>query len=161
MISYPFRGGTVAEVWDSAETVRVTLASGKIVMGAPEPTQDYLEHALRIGYTSFRDPRWALCRDHELTHCWLAEARDLSESPTLRDVANGIAREFVGEESVPDYQWQEEREVLALQRFWLKGDHNDDPGGVLSALQWEIGDLHAARDDYRRRFCLPYRERAA
>ena len=161
MISYAFRGGTTVEVWDSAETTRVTLPGGAVVMGMPHPTQAYLDHALEVGYGSYRDPRWGLCRDHELTHCWLAEARDLAESPTLRAVAEGKAREHVGDENVPGWQWLEEREVLALQRFWLRGDHNDDPGGVLSALQWELGNLHDARADYKRRFCLPYRERAA
>ncbi len=147
---YHFAGDAIAEVWDSERTIRVTLPGGAQVHGVPHTTDVYLKRALSLGYAG-PDPSWLMCREHEMAHCYLAELRDLKESPTLRDVAENRAREHIGDHAVPGYQWQEEGEVLALQWYFNSGDRSDDPKGTLSALAWEF-DLSAAREEFIRRF---------
>lgn len=151
MIRYDFAGGTYVEVWDNGTTTRIHLASGKKVWGYPHyDSKEYRQKAIECGYGDHPNPCWALCREHELTHCFLAEKRDLRESRTIRAVADGQALEHLG--SAPKWQWIEETEVIAWQKFLNSGDHNNDPGGILSALRDEIGDLYEARQEFIDRF---------
>ncbi|MFW6079462.1 MAG: hypothetical protein ACODAE_07575, partial [Gemmatimonadota bacterium] len=53
-------------------------------------------------------------------------------SPTLWDVAHGPP------DPAPDYHYEEEADVLALQRLLNTGDPTDDPDGRLAALAREI-----------------------
>lgn len=153
---YEFAGGTVADVWEAGKTVRVTLPDGSVVWGVPHLEDSYLQKALAAGYGDWEDPKWGLCREHELTHCWLAEMRDLSESPVLRAVADQQALEHFGEDRsrVPEWQWREEGEVMAWQRFVNSGNHNDDPGGILSAMRDEFGAIYEHREAFLYRFRL-------
>lgn len=75
-----------------------------------------------------------MCFEHECTHSLLARARNLPHSPVLWDVAHNKPTDRV---DFPAH-YQEEAEVLALQRYLNTGDHNDDPKGILSALAFEF-----------------------
>ncbi len=130
-------GDTILLLWSPAYTETLYF-DGTKVPAAPSGTQEQAHTARSLGYG---DDVPRMVQEHEVLHTLLAEARDLPVSPVLWDVAHGVRVEGRRLEE----HYQEEREVLALQRYLNTGDRNQDPGGVLSALDFEI-DLDAVRE---------------
>ncbi len=123
--------GCIVRVYPAARYLETIYPDGSMLPAAPHDTDAYRQTARACGYGV---DTWALCREHELLHSLLAEERDLCQSPTLWDVAHGVA---------PDaaqlaVHHREESEVLALQLYANTGDTNIDPHGVLSALAMEF-----------------------
>src|SRR5215470_5865396 len=63
---------------------RITLPSGHVVEGEPEPTEAYRRTARELGYG---DDTLAMCRDHDPLHAPLAEWLGLDASFALREAA--------------------------------------------------------------------------
>jgi hypothetical protein len=97
-------GGTVVEVWPHG--TRVILADGKEVHGEPNNDDAYRCMAESLGYGP---DTLKMCQHHDLAHVALAHFMGLSESPTLRRVAEGLG-------STDLTNW-EEAFVLSAVRF--------------------------------------------
>lgn len=97
-------GACTFEIWPAH--VRTILPLGEVT-AAPQDDDDYGARAVELGYGA---DRFAMCRDHELVHCWLAALLGLDASPALTAVATGrpLSAEASG---------IEEAAVLAVQRF--------------------------------------------
>ena len=83
-----------------------TMPGGARIVAAPQDNDDYRRTALRLGYGS---DTIRMCHDHDACHAWLAQALGLPESPSLRNVADGIG-------DTP-LTWLEEDAVCAVQRY--------------------------------------------
>ena len=97
-------GGT-AVAHDGPYTI-TTLPGGARIVAAVENTDAYRVTALRLGYGS---DTLRMMREHEAGHAWLAHVIGLPESPTLRNVADGL-----GDTALTGL---EEDAVCAIQRF--------------------------------------------
>lgn len=116
---------TLVRVWN-AEAWMATRIDGYpfVSTGNPDdPASVALAHEL--GYDG---DTWAMSRDHELLHSWLAVRRGLPFSPTLWAVSRGDKRLTAD----PIREW-EEGDVLALQKFLRHGAFDPDLGRVAPA----------------------------
>jgi hypothetical protein len=100
---------TIARVWNS-EAWMVTRIDGYPFVSTGNPDDDdavALAHELGYGGDT-----WAMSRDHELLHSWLAVRRGLPFSPTLWAVSRGDKR--LTADAIREW---EEGDILALQKF--------------------------------------------
>lgn len=98
-----FGGTTVAH--EGPYTI-TTLPGGARIVAAVENTDAYRVTALRLCYGS---DTLRMMREHEAGHAWLAHVIGLPESPTLRNVADGL-----GDTALTGL---EEDAVCCIQRF--------------------------------------------
>lgn len=95
-------GWTLVEVFDGF--VRTTLPDGTTLDAHPVDGEEHQARAKALGYASL----WDMCKEHDPTHALLAYAIGLTESPALRQTAEGRETELAG---------LEECAVLAIQAF--------------------------------------------
>lgn len=138
--------GQVAHVlWNADYSETVFLGDGSKVKALAHHSPEQRATAHACGYyardqdtpaDAARIPVQRMCWEHEVVHTLLARARDLAVSPVLWVVAHNLhADPKPGQQE----EWgREEAEVLALQRYLNTRDHNNDPGGILSALADEF-----------------------
>ncbi|MFW6079074.1 MAG: hypothetical protein ACODAE_05595 [Gemmatimonadota bacterium] len=131
-VTIRFPGCTIL-FWNGGTYTETVFPDGTKCCALPEGTPEQAETAEELGYG---DDVHAMCREHEALHTLLALARGLPHSPTLWDVAHGPP------DPAPDHHYEEEADVLALQRLLNTGDPANDPDGRLTALAREI-DLDA------------------
>ena len=98
------RNGTVISRVPQGAIVR--LPGGETIRSRPQDTPEYRLTAHELGYG---DDTLGMCRDHDATHAWLADAIGLPDSPALR-VSAGLDRD--GPLARAD-----EAATLSLQRF--------------------------------------------
>lgn len=127
-VTIRFPGCTIL-IWNEGTYTETVFPDGTKCPALPHRTPEQAHTAAELGYGDDVD---AMCREHEVLHTLLALARGLPHSPTLWDVAHGPP------DPAPDYHYEEEAEVLALQRLLNAGDPADDPEGRLAALAEEI-----------------------
>lgn len=94
---------TVGDGW-----VKTTLADGTTIHAIPGTEAEDRARAASLGYGEGDGALWAMTRDHDRFHAWLAYGLGLKESPALRQTAQGQQSELAG---------AEEEVILALQRF--------------------------------------------
>lgn len=120
---------TIVRVWNS-EVWMATRIDGYpfVATGNPDdPASVTLAHDLGYGGDT-----WAMSRDHELIHSWLAVWRGLPFSPTLWAVSRGdkhLAADLIRE-------W-EEGDVLALQKYLKLGVCDPDLDRIAPARRRE------------------------
>jgi hypothetical protein len=98
-------------------TCVTSFEGGAEVPAQPNFDQAYMAQAQALGYG--RDV-WALCREHEILHTWLAAIQGYPSSPTLWHVAHGV-------KAPRGLMMDEEAQVLAFQAH-IRGGHYD--GGL-------------------------------
>lgn len=104
---------TEVRVWNP-EYWMVTWIQGRDVVATGNPGDlDAVALAHSLGYGG---DTWAMSRDHELLHSWLAVRRGLPFSPTLWAVSRGD--KHLTADAIRDW---EEGDVLALQKFLRLG----------------------------------------
>lgn len=132
-------GGCYAFVDHGTRVVETHFPDGTVLVACPEDDDDYRRTARDCGYG---EDVWALCREHELIHQFLAVRMGLDCSPTLWSVHHR------DDPAAPDAEARatEEWLVLCFQR-WLNGGLPDEVFGLLG----ERGlDVIALRDEARR-----------
>jgi hypothetical protein len=97
-------------------TCVTSFAGGAEVPAQPNFDQAYMAQAQALGYG--RDV-WALCREHEILHTWLAVVQGGSMSPTLWYVA-------MGRKAPRGLMADEEAQVLAFQKYLHGGQDAGD-----------------------------------
>jgi hypothetical protein len=111
MPEYVFAGCTVI-VDEEHRYLETWFPDGTRVPAAPNYDAASIERAHDLGYEG---DTWAMTRDHELAHSWLAVTSGLGQSPTLWHLAHPEA-EPLGEHDVNG----EEARVLRFQRTLSK-----------------------------------------
>jgi|GEM_PF-4871158 len=119
---YRFRGCEVV-VDERSRYVETRFPDGTKVGSTPNRDDDSLRLAASLGYG---DDTWAMSRDHEIAHAWLAHLRGADRSPTMWRLAHPE-----GEVISDDEVREEEAEVLELQGALDKAairpwDHGDE-----------------------------------
>ena len=105
---HPFAHCRVEE-WPSRRYLRTVFLDGTFCHAAPHDTDDYRATAAALGYGA---DTWAMCREHEMAHVFLAERLHDAVSATLYAVANDA------EDAMPlDLRQAEESLVLDFQRL--------------------------------------------
>lgn len=101
-------------LWPRSYYLETRYSDGTVVKASPEDTASYHRRARECGY---RGPlaTWHLCRDHEISHSLLAEARGMPFSPALWAVAHG-------EPPHTEANGQEEWVTLSFQHWCVTGD---------------------------------------
>ena len=128
-------GQTAHVRWNPDFSEAVFLSDGTKVPGVAQHSLEQLVTARSLYYRG--DDRTAvreMCWEHEVVHSLLAKYRGFPVSTVLWDVAHRVELE----QFQLQQHWQEEAQVLSLQRFLNTRDHNIDPGGYLSSLSFEF-----------------------
>ncbi len=126
-VTIRFPGCTIL-VWNGGAYTETVFEDGTRCPALPHGSEYQARTARELGYGDDVD---AMCREHEIMHTLLAVARGRPYSPVLWDVAHGPP------DPAPAWHYEEEADVLALQRL-LNGGDADDPSGRLEALRREI-----------------------
>ena len=111
-VEYVFPGCSVL-VDEEQQYIETRFPDGTKVPAAPNIDNDSVYTAWDLGYEG---DTWAMTRDHELAHTWLAFLAGHPHSPVLWRVAHeeGLSEDWVREE---------EARVLEWQRGFDKGEH--------------------------------------
>lgn len=109
---------TIVRVWNSEAWMASRVDGYPFVStGNPDdPASVALAHELGYGGDT-----WAMSRDHELLHSWLAVRRGLPFSPTLWAVSRGD--KHLTADAIREW---EEGDVLAVQKFLRLGASDPD-----------------------------------
>jgi hypothetical protein len=99
---------------DSARYVETRFPDGSKVGSTPNHDGHSLRTARHLGYG---DDTWAMSRDHELVHTWLAHLGGLPWSPTMWRLAHPDGPDLPDDVQVAE----EETMVLEFQRLIDKG----------------------------------------
>lgn len=111
-VQYFFRGCTV--IVDGAQRyVETRFPDGCSAGSTPNDDEHTLEVAEEMGYGT---DTWAMSRDHELAHTWLAHVAGLEFSPTMWRIAHPDLEDSIGDVEVSE----EEARVLEFQRTMPK-----------------------------------------
>ena len=93
-----------------AQYVETRFADGTKVGSTPNRDAHSLRTAQRLGYG---DDTWAMSRDHEIAHTWLAHLDGLPWSPTMWRLAHPYDPDLPDDDDVAE----EETRVLEFQRL--------------------------------------------
>jgi hypothetical protein len=83
---YAFPGGCVVTVDDEHQLVTTRFPDGAELVAAPNHTPDDIARAHQLGY---QGDVWAMTRDHDPAHTWLAEQDGYLWSWVMWDLAHG------------------------------------------------------------------------
>jgi hypothetical protein len=117
---------------EGSRYVETRFADGATVGSTPNQDAHTLWLADDLGYGT---DTWAMSKDHEMAHTWLAHAAGLRWSPTFWRIAHPSADDSIGDEEVA----REETQVLEFQRALDKAgprpwDQSDVPS--VDTLPW-------------------------
>jgi hypothetical protein len=126
-------------LWNDGTYTETVFADGTKCPAMPDGSEAQSATAHRLGYG---DDVAAMCREHEILHTLLALARGKPYSPVLWDVAHGAP------DPAPDWHYEEEADVLALQRL-IHDDAAEDADGRIARLRAEV-DVDAVLSELRR-----------
>ena len=118
-------------LWPRSYYLETRFPDATMVKASPEGTESYRRRARACGYRGHL-ALWQLCRDHELSHSILAEARGLPFSPVLWGVAHG---ELLSKEASDQEEW-----VTLSFQHWANTD-DLDALEVLELHGWTLDEL--------------------
>jgi hypothetical protein len=109
---------------EEAQYIETRFADGATVGSTPNQDAHTLRMAEALGYGT---DTWAMSRDHEMAHTWLAHVAGMPWSNTFWRIAHPTADGSIGDDEVAD----EETRVLDFQRQLDKA----------GARPWDVADV--------------------
>lgn len=129
-------GSCAVVIDDEGRSLTTTFPDGSVLPACGNADPESVARAHELGYAG---DTWAMSRDHEIAHSFLAAKAGLPCSATLRRAALG------GKADTPSASEREREEcaVLVFQRFARTGEGRWDVVFWLGSLNVDFDDLAA------------------